>query len=200
MLRFGTLLLALSLLGGCTLSLFGGQGDPGWPYDTSGTDSTVDTAVDPDTSPPAFRVKLVQIDREYGMCPAEMECVYKVNFEGAPEVRFTGASLSGAALHEVSGTLTDAGVLRLEQAAARLDGVALAQTYGCPGCTDGGVMTLTRWRDDMLANEVSRYPEGEAPAPIGPADALFRSLLEALSTCTPTDLIAVDPNACPPAP
>lgn len=202
MLRFGILLVALSALSACTFSLVvgGGDTDLDWRPDTGGTDSTVDTGVDPDTSPPAFHVKLVQIDREYGLCLADTECASTVQLEGAPEVRFIGATLSGVALRQVSGTLTDAGAVRLDDAAARLDGIVLAQTYGCPGCADGGVMTLTRWRDDTLANEASRYPEGDAPPPIGPADALFRSLMEAMSACTSTELITVDPSTCPPAP
>ncbi|MBW1878481.1 MAG: hypothetical protein JRJ84_08975 [Deltaproteobacteria bacterium] len=56
-------------------------------------------------------------------------------------------------------------------------------------------MTVSRRLDDDTAS--TDYPWGSPPEALEDLDGLFFEILEALRSCTPSDLVEIDPSCAP---
>lgn len=158
------------------------------------------TTVGPPTSsgPPA--VEIVSFETSFGMCAGW--CVRRIDLDTAPDVADAPTAtlvasnrLEGGGEATITATLTDAGASQLATAAASLEDVTIDEVYGCPDCADGGASSLTVARGVEIVT--TTYDFGGPPPELVEADAVGTSLLDALASCTSTDLVTVD-EGCEP--
>ena len=128
-----------------------------------------------------------------GMCGGP--CIQEVTFGDDGTLHLDGRDWDDTVYVDNAGTLTDAGLTRLEDVEADLSEVALEPVYGCPDCADGGGMTVTRRLDRGTAS--SDYPWGQPPEELEDLDALFFEILEALRSCTANAFVEIEPACAP---
>lgn len=168
--------------------------------DTAAPDAGPPTTVGPPTSPGPPAVEIVSFETSFGMCAGW--CVRRIDldtapdFADAPTVTLVASNrLEGGGEATITATLTDTGASQLATAAASLEDVTIDEVYGCPDCADGGASSLTVARGVELVTTI--YDFGDPPPELVEADAVGTSLLDALASCTSTDLVTVD-EGCEP--
>lgn len=164
---------------------------------TSGSVTTVDqttTADDPpetgptsvDDDPVASDVSITGYETSFGMCAGWCRTTLTVQ---ARELTLAAFDHMEGKEASSTGTLTDAGYQRLVEAASGVVPGELDPVYGCPDCADGGAASLTF--TSSAGETTSTYDFGGPPQALVEADVLGADLLEAMRTCTSSDLVTV---------
>lgn len=136
---------------------------------------------------------LVGAGWSFGMCGGY--CNADLTLVGA-EAALIGSSHQGLQpLYRNLGTLTAQGLARLEQAAKRIEGVALEPVYGCPDCADGGASYLQLRRDGTSARHDMDF--SPPPEELAELHGLAMSIISALETCASNELVSVAADCDP---
>jgi hypothetical protein len=137
--------------------------------------------------PTSDDISLVGAGWSFGRCGGYCNADLAVEAEG---LVLTGRShMSAPPLYVNRGALTAAARERINEATARLKGVALDPVYGCPDCADGGAAYLMlAQRGATSRHEMERGRPREVLAELY---ELAMAMIDALETCGSNELVAV---------
>lgn len=102
----------------------------------------------------------------------------------------------GPPSRESFGVLTPAGHAAVREVARALEGAHIEETYGCPGCDDGGIAGLTIVRRGVA--RATRYKLGSPPDLLVDADRLAQGILQSLNLCEPSPFVRISSACFPP--
>ncbi len=132
------------------------------------------------TCEPIVNPRVESFGYSFGECLGE--CLRTMTVDDATsELSFSACYHSGICRRENVGVLTEEGQAALNGAATSLEGMTLADVYGCPDCTDGGATTLNLNSDMGSSKHV--YEFGAPPLALAAVDQTLSELLTALDTC-----------------
>ncbi len=141
---------------------------------------------------------LVSATHESGFCANSCKAMVTISAaasgepSGCDAVTLLDCLTGGQCKPTNTGTLTPHGHDLARSIAAQLVGVTLADTYGCPGCTDGPTTQITLTRNGTDSSH--KFGSGQAPNELMPSDAYFTSLFAALTQCKADGNITPDAN------
>lgn len=136
---------------------------------------------------------LVGAGWSFGMCLGY--CIADLAIDGDQVVVTGRGRESEEPLFVNRGTLTADLQERVAAALEQLEGVTLEPVYGCPDCADGGAATLVLSRDGVVTEHQMEF--GSPPAELAELHAIAMSIISALETCTPNELVTVADDCAP---
>lgn len=156
--------------------------------------TTASTTTAPTTTAPGVDggAVITGYETSFGMCAGWCRLAVAIDRE---TVTLVATDHTEGQEATTSGTLTEVGMRRLAEVAAPVAPAELDEVYGCPDCADGGAASLTFASDDGPVT--ATYDFGGPPPALTGADALGEEILEAMRTCTSTELVTVDDGCTP---
>jgi hypothetical protein len=143
---------------------------------------------DDDTDPEQNDSAVVGAGWQFGECGGYCQGTLSINL-GAATLEVLSWNDAEPALVS-TGTLSAAARTELATISADLESQALAETYGCPDCDDGGAAWIDYLRGDIVSR--STYEYSIPPFALSAADTFAADVMSALRDCASSSRITVE--------